>query len=107
MSKAEVARVELTDSVDIRAIGEARQRMVDAFGRGAPIEIDLAGVSDVDLTGLQLIESARKTAAQRGLGIRLSAPAPGPVLETLRRGGFLTGDAARLDFWTARQGGAI
>lgn len=59
----------------------------------------------VDLTFVQLMESARRTARDGGRSFSLAAPATGPLLETLERGGFLAGDdTARREFWLMGSG---
>jgi hypothetical protein len=48
------------------------------------------------------MESARHTAAQSGVAIRLCAPARDAVLQTLERGGFLSHPPdERTLFWRA------
>lgn len=62
--------------------------------------IDVSSLSEVDLTFVQLIESARHAAANRGRTIRLRAPAQGALLQVLQRGGFVgPEDPERSDFW--------
>jgi len=81
--------VTLSGAIDVRSIEEACEKIKQASGP-AGLEVDLSGVTDIDLTFVQLIESARRGAADSGTSIRLSAPASGFVLETLQRGGFLS-----------------
>ncbi len=64
------------------------------------VTIDVSALSEVDLTFVQLIESARRAAGERGRAIRLSQPAQGALLQVLQRGGFLDlADPERSDFW--------
>ncbi len=92
--------VKLSGVIDIRSIDNSFLKIKQAADDGTPLEIDLADVADIDLTFLQLIESAQRSAAQAGVEIRLSQPAEGIILETLRRGGFLSEPAdERTRFW--------
>jgi anti-anti-sigma regulatory factor len=89
----------LSGAIDVRSIEEAFGKIKQAYGP-AGLEIDLSGVADIDLTFVQLIEAARRGAAEAGTALRLSQPASGYVLETLQRGGFLSNPPdERTLFW--------
>jgi hypothetical protein len=105
MSDKVTAAVKLSGAIDISSIRGSFGKLKEAIGANQSLEIDIADVTDVDLTFIQLIESARLSAAQLGTDIRLSSPAQGLILETLKRGGFL-GDPLdeRSRFWTAQAG---
>ncbi len=94
--------LKLSGQIDVRSIDEAFGKIKRAFGPG-DLEVDLSGVTDVDLTFVQLLESARRSAAESGTALRLSAPASGFVLELLQRGGFLSDPPdERTLFWTGQ-----
>lgn len=79
--------------------------MVDALKDHADVTAKIAADAVVDLTFVQLLESARRSAAETGKSFALAAPASGGLLETLERGGFLSGgDAARRQFWLMESG---
>lgn len=59
---------------------------------------DVAEDAVIDLTFIQLLESARRTARETGVAFGLAAPATGALRETLERGGFLVA-ADDQDFW--------
>jgi ABC-type transporter Mla MlaB component len=89
--------------MDVRSIQKPFRAIKKAAARGRDIQIDLAAVTEIDITFVQLIESARRSAAQAGTGISLTKPAAGMVLETLQRGGFLSEPPdARTRFWTGQ-----
>lgn len=74
--------------------------MVSLVSRDENSTLDVSALSEVDLTFVQLIEAARRAAADRGRTIRLRAPAQGALLQVLQRGGFLDPeDQERSDFW--------
>lgn len=62
-----------------------------------PATLDLAAVEAVDSAGIQLLLSARRSAASRGTALRFSG-APAVVVDALRVFGV---DAAALDTGTA------
>lgn len=56
---------------------ELRQAMLAALGQpGAGLEIDLAGVTELDSAGVQLLIAAGKSAAARGGALRLVRHSP-------------------------------
>jgi ABC-type transporter Mla MlaB component len=104
MSAERWSIVKLSGVIDIRSIDNSFMKIKQAAGDGASVEIDCADIVDIDLTFLQLIESARRSAAETGAKIRLSRPADGIILETLQRGGFLNDPAdERSRFWLGQE----
>ncbi len=96
--------VVFSGTIDVKSIQTSFQTLEEAFagtmGTGRSLAIDLGQVADADVTLVQLLESARRTAALSGVPLRLCAPAQGAVLQTLERGGFLTDPPdARTLFW--------
>lgn len=108
MTDGRVSRISLSGAVTVQTVSasfEELKRAADEAAKSdaAGIEIDIAGVTDADLTLVQLIESARRSAALSGTPLRLSAPASGAVLALLQRGGFLGDeDPQRAAFWLSR-----
>jgi anti-anti-sigma regulatory factor len=98
-SSDEVFDVRLCGELSLPTIANAHEKILSAFEQDMPIAIDLEGVTGADLSLIQLIEAARKSAARRGRSLILSAPAAGETLRVLERGGFLGSDAARSAFW--------
>lgn len=106
MSEDASTVVVLSGNIDVRSIHISFQKLENAFaaalGTGLSLAIDLSQVADADVTLVQLMESARHTAAQSGVAIRLCAPARDAVLQTLERGGFLSHPPdERTLFWRA------
>jgi hypothetical protein len=97
--------VEFSGELTIRSIGDVRTRMIDALRDHAQVTAKIADDAVVDLTFVQLMESARRSARDDGKGFALAGPATGPLKETLERGGFLAGDdVARHEFWLVGSG---
>lgn len=60
---------------------ELKNGLLKAFESGKDVELSLAGLTEVDLTGLQLVCSSHKTSIQRGVRLSLAAPPPQPFCE--------------------------
>jgi len=92
--------IRFSDNVTISNISDARDLLVAGLENNSSVTIELDGLEEADLTFVQLIESARRSAAESGLSIQLRQPAQGAVLQVLQRGGFLDPeDRDRTDFW--------
>jgi anti-anti-sigma regulatory factor len=100
---AEPQVLNFSGAMTLRAIADPHAALVQALTAGTDVTLDLSDVEEVDLSFIQLILSATRTAAERGLSVTLSAPAPEPVMQTLERGGFLgAAPDPRRDFWLAQ-----
>jgi hypothetical protein len=90
--------------VNIRNIKDIHSEFLTHVKNNAAIEIDLDGCQDADLSLIQLIESARKSAEADNKSISLTKPAKDIVLSTLERAGlaeaFSAGDAK---FWLHKE----
>jgi anti-anti-sigma regulatory factor len=95
----EVFEVCLCGDLSLQTIADVHEKVLAGFEQDLPIVLDLEAVTGADLSLIQLVEAARKSAARRGRSLILSAPAAGETLRVLQRGGFLGGDAARSAFW--------
>lgn len=95
--------VDLTGELTIRTAGETHAALTAALQDHEAVSAHIDAGASVDLTFIQLIESARRTAAETGRGFTLAAPAEGALLETLRRGGFVGSDGQRV-FWLHTSG---
>ena len=86
-------RIELTGAITIREIEAIRRDLLAKLESKAPLEIDLSGVTETDISLIQLIIAAEKS----GGPIRLAQPYPEAVQLALARSGL---DAAGLTIWT-------
>lgn len=98
-----VCSVEMPAELNIRTITDAHAQLSDALKSGAPIVVTVPADATVDLTFVQLMEAARRSAGDHGGQLSLSRPADGGLLETLRRGGFLQAADSRR-FWLMDSG---
>ena len=80
-------RIAIDGSLSIYEASALREALAACMENEAGLELDLKGVTDCDASGLQLLCSARKTAGQRGKGIRVVG-APQALLDFVRRAGL-------------------
>ncbi|MBO9559375.1 MAG: STAS domain-containing protein [Caulobacter sp.] len=100
MSGVEHNLVSFVGDLTVANISQARDELGAALRQNGPVVVDIVGVGEIDLTFVQLLESARRKAAETGRELRLRHPADGAVLEVLRRGGFLDDEISeRANFW--------
>jgi ABC-type transporter Mla MlaB component len=86
--------------VTVSNIIQAHDELGAVLRQDGSVVVDIDDVSEIDLTFVQLIESARRKAAETGRELKLRHPAGGAVLEVLRRGGFLDNETSeRAQFW--------
>jgi anti-anti-sigma regulatory factor len=93
--------VPLNGEVTVRTIGEVHAKLLAALSDAdaSVVEVDCSGLDATDLTLVQLIESARQTAAVAGKTIVIPAPVSKSLLEVLARGGFLAAEGESGNFW--------
>ena len=94
--------IQCVGPMHLRSIAEPHAALIQAFEAGEDLVLDLSGVEEADLTFVQLILAAQRSAGEQGLVLTLSAPAPEPVMQILERGGFISSAPdARRNFWLA------
>lgn len=92
--------VSFSGDVTISNIEAARADIGAALQQDVSVVLDISGITETDLTFIQLMESARRKAVGAGRDFALRHSADGAVLEVLRRGGFLDNDSSdRATFW--------
>jgi hypothetical protein len=96
--------VDVTGPANIQAIAEIHRKLLQGLQQNRAVELHVISATDIDLTFVQLIESARRYAATESKTVTLSAPAAAGLCEVLQRGGFLT-TAADRTFWLHEAGG--
>ena len=100
MSDIEQICVTLTGEITIAGIGAAHAEMMAALSAPGSVVVDISGVTEADLTFVQLLEAARRSAAEADRTLSLTQPAGPAVKEILQRGGFLDdADSDRATFW--------
>lgn len=97
------AIVDVAGATNIQAVTQAHQKLVQGLQQSSAVELHLDSSSEVDLTCVQLVESARQYAAVESKRLVLSAPAEAGLRDVLQRGGFLETAADRA-FWLHEAG---
>jgi len=90
---------------DLRTVNDIQTELKRAFAGATTVRLAIAAAEDVDISFVQLIESARRFAASESKSIALSAAASGALRSILERGGFLA-TAADRGFWLGETGEA-
>lgn len=92
--------LKMPQALSIRSIAPAHGLLLDRLKDTDRLVVEVPKDADVDLSFVQLMEASRNFAAQNNKTITLKEPADGQVLQTLRRGGFLSRmDEASRQFW--------
>jgi anti-anti-sigma regulatory factor len=85
---------------DVAGLAEELERLLAAPD---PFVVDCADLAEIDLSIVQLLVSARRTAMAAGRSFVLRHPADGPLERLLKAAGVLAGDGSPLasdgQFW--------
>ena len=68
-----VRRLAMTEDMTIYRAAEQKAQLLDALTGADQLELDLAGVPEIDTAGLQLLILLKQEAARRGVELRLVA----------------------------------
>lgn len=93
--------VSLAAAVDIRNIGELADRIKACIAGATAVDVDAQDLVSGDVTLIQVLAAAGKTAAERGISFRIVNAGPN-LAALLDRCGI---DAARQDFIHRQQEG--
>jgi anti-anti-sigma regulatory factor len=74
---------------DIRTITAMHAALVEALSKGRPVEIDCSDVQDADLTLVQLLLAAFRSARRAGASLTMRQPLPEVLRDLLARSGFI------------------
>lgn len=78
----------LSEAQTIREIEETTRALRESLDGNEAVLLDCEGIEETDITFLQLVIAARKSAARRGKTLGLTARARGPLLAALDRAGI-------------------
>lgn len=93
--------VKLSDSLSIRDANVVHEQLKTALSEADSVELFIPSDAEVDLSFVQIVESARLEADVAGKTLELAAPAENAVRSIIERGGFLTaGGNGDRSFWT-------
>jgi anti-anti-sigma regulatory factor len=88
-STVEVERFVLDGSLTLRTVETTRAKLLETMERHQALEIDCSAATEIDLSFIQLLLSARTSAQSAGKTIALAQPLSGVLSDVLQRGGFL------------------
>ncbi len=83
------ARVSLPPSLTVRDAANIHARLVEAVRDRPSIVVDASAAIEIDLSFLQLVISARKSALASGKALSVVPPADGRLADMLRRAGLI------------------
>ena len=96
--------LEISGSLTVRRAQDLYDLIRAALTDASSLVLDLSKAADADLSFVQIVESARLSAARAGGRLSLSGPATGGLLGVLERGGFLDAEQPeRVAFWTGAE----
>ena len=75
----EASVLHLAGAIDIACAGELKDAFLNALQAGKPIQVEIGGVSDVDVTALQLLWAARRAAGQLEVDFAVSGEPAEPI----------------------------
>jgi anti-anti-sigma regulatory factor len=91
------ASVVLEGMLTIRTAEDIHTKLIDALARNTAVVIDCSAAESIDLSFIQLLLAARRSAETAGHTFALAAPASGVLAAALTQGGFLPSNDP---FWT-------
>lgn len=98
MAQASTVVLGFSGALTIREAEEVYARLRDALLSSERIEIDCSGVTEADITFIQLVLAARISAAAAAKTLTLTGPAQGVLRDALDVAGLLDGPHG--PFWT-------
>jgi ABC-type transporter Mla MlaB component len=102
LSSSPVCRFDLDGAQTVRTIQATHQRLATAMAEHQSIEIHCNAVTELDLSLIQLVLAAKRSADRDGKSLTLAAPATGNLRTALDRAGFLAtavGESGGEIFW--------
>ena len=93
-------RLNAPPSVTMQTVSAFRSELRDACGSHSSILLDIGGVTEADLSFVQVVYAARYQMDSVGGSLKLAGPATAgaPIATLLQRAGF-TSNPADVDFW--------
>ena len=95
--------IDLGSELTLQTVTGAHATLVEALRNHTDVVGHLGPDASVDLTGVQLLDAARRSARDQGGSFTLAEPAAGELAKVLTRGGFLA-SAEQRAFWLKDSG---
>jgi anti-anti-sigma factor len=81
--RVDVTTMTVTGAVDVRTVGEFRERLCNLVDSGRPVVLDLSSVTFLDAVGLGVLVGAHRRARRLGTRLVLTDVSP-PLMALLR-----------------------
>ncbi len=94
-----ITMVTAAEDLCLPTIGLLAEQLETAIAPGSAVQLDLSAVTAPDLSVIQLVQSARVTAARRDCDFALAAPAGDRLRALLDRAGFPGSTPDHTQFW--------
>lgn len=97
------ATVRFSGSLSVGSLEEARRDLLAGVDGGREIRVEFGDVSQADLSFVQLLIAATRSAAGKGTALKPPSALPGPVRDVMAMAGMANhgGCAGRVCFWCA------
>lgn len=92
MATSKTHTLKLAGELALRQVGEIGAQLRDAIAHHKKIDVDGAGISAIDISVIQLLVSAFKTANAADKNFCVSFPAGSALDTALQRTGFITSE---------------
>lgn len=107
MASKTTFKIALDGNLGLRDVTALTEQFREALAKHPGIVVTSAGLTGIDITVLQLLVAARKSALAAGKTLTLEAPEGGVLAQFLIKAGFVSPQGAPLtpegDFWTHRR----
>jgi len=91
----------LSGDRNVRQAARTHAEVLSALGKPGDLVLDCAGVTEADLSFVQIILAAHRSARAGGRHVTLIAPPEGTLRSVLERGGFAQPGATDPACWTS------
>ncbi|HWE84075.1 MAG TPA: STAS domain-containing protein [Terracidiphilus sp.] len=83
----ECYRIQLDGAIDISCASDLKTSLLQALETKQEVCVSLEGVTELDVTAVQLLWAAGRDAKQRGLGFSITEP-PEPICQSVQEMGL-------------------
>lgn len=81
--------IEVSGALTLDNSLKLKKAILKGLSDGSHLELILNEIDEVDMSFLQIVGAAMKTAEQNNITFSIKAPVPDPVVESMRLSGFL------------------
>lgn len=82
-------QIALSGAVGVRDIADLARQLRELLATPGPLLIDCTAVTEIDLSAVQVLVAAHRSALAGGRSLALRAPIDGPLCRLLKAAGFL------------------